>query len=89
MLSMFSDITAQKRAEAELRQALEQIKTLRGIVPICSNCKKIRDDEGFWNQVEVYVRDHTEAVFSHGMCPECMQQLYPEFPADTDEGSPR
>ena len=61
----------------ELRRALEQIRTLRGIVPICANCKKIRNDEGFWQQVEVYVRDHTEAEFSHGICPECMEKLYP------------
>lgn len=63
----------------ELRQAFDQIKTLRGIVPICASCKKIRDDRGYWNQVEVYVRDHTEAKFSHGICPECEQKLYPEF----------
>jgi len=70
----------------ELRQALDQIKTLRGIVPICASCKKIRDDQGYWSQVEVYVRDHTEAQFSHGICPECMKKLYPEF-AQTDDGN--
>lgn len=64
------------RAE-ELRQALEQIKTLRGIVPICASCKKIRDDRGFWNRVEVYVAEHTEAEFSHGICPDCAERLYP------------
>jgi sigma-B regulation protein RsbU (phosphoserine phosphatase) len=63
----------------ELGHALDHIKTLRGIVPICASCKKIRDDKGYWNQVEVYVRDHTEARFSHGICPECMKRLYPEF----------
>ena len=63
----------------ELRQAVNQIKTLRGIVPICANCKKIRDDRGYWNQVEVYVRDHTEAEFSHGICPDCMQKVRAEF----------
>lgn len=62
----------------ELRQALDQIKTLRGIVPICASCKKIRDDQGYWNQVEVYLRDHTEAEFSHSICPECMKKLYPQ-----------
>jgi phosphoserine phosphatase RsbU/P len=66
----------------ELRQALDQIKTLRGIVPICANCKKIRDDQGYWNQVEVYVRDHTEAEFSHSICPDCVNELYPEFVHD-------
>jgi len=63
----------------ELRQALDQIKTLRGIVPICANCKQIRDDQGYWNQVEDYVRAHTEAEFSHSICPVCMKELYPEF----------
>jgi len=63
----------------ELRLALDQVKTLRGIVPICASCKKIRDDKGYWSQVEVYVRDHTEADFSHGICPDCMTKLYPEF----------
>jgi DNA-binding response OmpR family regulator len=63
----------------ELRLALDQVKTLRGIVPICARCKNIRDDQGYWNQVEVYVRDHTEAQFSHGICPDCMKQLYPDF----------
>ena len=56
---------------SELRDALDHIKTLRGIVPICAWCKKIRDDDGFWNQLEAYVRDHTEAEFSHGICPDC------------------
>jgi len=63
----------------ELRQALDQIKTLRGIVPICASCKKIRDDQGYWNQVEVYVSSRTEAEFTHGICPECAKKLYPEF----------
>lgn len=63
----------------ELRRALDQIKTLRGIVPICASCKKIRDDRGYWNQVEVYIRAHTEATFSHGLCPECAKKLYADF----------
>jgi CheY-like chemotaxis protein len=65
----------------EQRLALEQIKTLRGIVPICASCKKIRDDEGYWNQVEVYVMERTEAEFSHGICPECRARLYPDLDA--------
>jgi len=63
----------------ELREALAKIKTLRGLIPICASCKKIRDDQGFWTQVEVYIRDHSEAEFSHGICPECVQKLYPDF----------
>jgi len=66
----------------QLKQALEEIKTLRGILPICSNCKKIRDDKGVWNQIEQYVRDHTEVDFSHGICPECVTKLYPELNID-------
>jgi DNA-binding response OmpR family regulator len=69
----------------ELRQALDQIKTLRGIVPICAGCKQIRDDRGYWNQVEIYVRDHTEAQFSHGICPDCMKKLYPDVCKDGDD----
>jgi PAS domain S-box-containing protein len=83
-LAVFTDITARKEAERdreeliqELQEALVNVKTLRGLVPICSSCKKIRDDEGFWHQVEVYVRDHSEVQFSHGICPECMAKLYP------------
>ena len=77
----------------ELRHALAEIKTLRGIVPICAGCKKIRDDQGYWNQVEVYVEDHTEAQFSHGLCPECSRRLYPGLPCtehtpDTKPSSP-
>ena len=79
-------IVEQKRAEEaleeerrRLQRALDEVKTLRGIVPICANCKKIRDDKGYWNQVEQYVSDHTEAQFSHGICPDCAQKLYPEL----------
>jgi hypothetical protein len=62
-----------------LQNALLEIKTLQGIVPICSFCKKIRDDKGFWNQVEAYVSQHTEAEFSHGICPDCREKHYPEL----------
>ena len=71
----------------ELQKALDQIKTLRGIVPICSNCKKIRDDQGFWNKVEIYISEHTEAEFSHGICPDCMRKLYPEYVAISKDES--
>jgi len=60
---------------AELHTALDEVKTLRGIVPICASCKKIRDDNGYWHQVEVYVSAHSEALFSHGSCPECTEKL--------------
>lgn len=72
---------------AELNGALEQIRTLRGILPICANCKKIRDDSGFWQQVEAYVSRHTEAEFSHGICPDCMESLYPKYAAKREAKS--
>jgi PleD family two-component response regulator len=64
---------------AQLQQALDELKTLRGIIPICSHCKNVRDDKGYWNQVEVYIRNHSEAEFSHSICPECVNQFYPEL----------
>jgi hypothetical protein len=54
---------------------------LRGLLPICASCKKIRDDKGYWNQMETYIEAHSEADFSHGVCPECMERLYPEYAA--------
>lgn len=68
-----------ERKNTQLQIALESIRTLKGIVPICASCKKIRDDEGYWQDVAVYVREHSEAEFSHGICPDCMVRLYPEF----------
>ncbi|MBN1867738.1 response regulator [Candidatus Sumerlaeota bacterium] len=61
----------------ELKEALAQVKRLSGLLPICSNCKKVRDDKGYWQQVEVYIGEHSEADFSHGFCPDCMKALYP------------
>ena len=63
----------------ELQKALDSVKTLRGMLPICSSCKKIRNDDGYWSQIEVYVRDHSDAEFSHGICPECANKLYPDY----------
>jgi hypothetical protein len=62
-----------------LQKALVEVKTLSGLLPICSSCKKIRDDEGYWQQIEEYIRDHSEADFTHGICNECVEELYPEF----------
>ncbi|MCX8108614.1 MAG: PAS domain S-box protein, partial [Verrucomicrobiae bacterium] len=80
------DITARKQAEAErerliteLRQAMSEIKTLKGFIPICAGCKKIRDDKGFWVQVEAYISSRSEAQFSHGLCPDCMKKYYPDI----------
>lgn len=90
MIEYMIDITERKLAEeekerliAKLQAALEDIKTLRGIVPICAYCKKIRDDSGYWNQLEQYISEHSTAEFSHAICPKCMAERYPG--ADDDE----
>lgn len=63
----------------ELRNALAKVKTLSGLLPICASCNKIRDDEGNWNQLEIYISEHSDVDFSHGLCPECVKKLYPKF----------
>ncbi len=72
----------QRNLVTSLQDALAKIKTLSGILPICASCKKIRDDRGYWNQVEAYVRDHSDAEFSHGICPDCAKKLYPDYYKD-------
>jgi PAS domain S-box-containing protein len=64
---------------AELQDALDNVKTLRGLIPICASCKKIRDDNGYWNQIEAYLSKHSLAEFSHGICPQCAKKIYPQF----------
>jgi PAS domain S-box-containing protein len=80
------DVTDRYQTEAErdqliqeLQQALASVKSLSGLLPICASCKKIRDDEGYWKQIEAYISSHSEATFTHGLCPECFHKLYPEF----------
>jgi hypothetical protein len=75
---LFQALHRVRLANTQLTSALTELKTLRGIIPICANCKKIRDDAGYWHQVEIYIRDHSEAQFSHGLCPECIEKLYPK-----------
>jgi hypothetical protein len=75
-------VQAEKEREKlihELEDALARVKTLSGLLPICASCKRIRDDGGEWHELEVYVRDHSDADFSHGICPECADKLYPGF----------
>lgn len=69
----------QRNLITELRQALAEVKTLQGILPICASCKKIREDTGYWTQVESYISRHSDLLFSHTVCPDCAKQLYPEF----------
>lgn len=80
------DITDRKKVEAEKEQmlkelqiALENVKTLSGLLPICSSCKKIRNDKGYWERIEAYFHEHTDVQLSHGICPDCMKKLYPEY----------
>jgi CheY-like chemotaxis protein len=86
-LKLQRDILIQRNEE--LQTALAKIKTLSGLLPICASCKKIRDDQGYWTQLEYYISEHSEAEFTHGCCPECMKKLYPEMCekkfGDTDE----
>jgi len=63
----------------ELRDALKKVKTLSGLLPVCANCKKVRDDKGYWSQIDAYISEHSDAEISHGLCPDCMQKLYPEY----------
>lgn len=75
----------QARLIRELQHALAEIKRLSGLLPICSNCKMIRNDAGYWEQIDVYVREHSDADFSHGICPTCAQLLYADFMDGDDE----
>ncbi|MDY6951704.1 MAG: PAS domain-containing protein [Thermodesulfobacteriota bacterium] len=86
LLESFLDITERKQAEEErerlileLQEALAKVKTLSGLLPICASCKKIRDDRGYWQQIEEYIQEHSDAEFSHSVCPECARRLYPEI----------
>jgi GAF domain-containing protein len=82
---VFGSAIERKRSEEErsrlifeLQESLARVRTLSGMLPICASCKKIRDDKGYWNQIETYIKDHSEAEFTHGICPECAARLYPQ-----------
>jgi len=86
VLAYFRDITERKQIEkerekliSELKEALSQVKKLHGLLPICASCKKIKNEKGYWEQIEIYISQHSEADFSHGICPECVKKLYPEY----------
>jgi hypothetical protein len=69
----------ERALKENIAEALANVKVLSGLLPVCASCKKIRDDKGYWNQIETYISDHSEADFSHGICPECLRRLYPEY----------
>ena len=80
-----AEIEERKRAQAqresliqELQSALEEVQTLSGFLPICSHCHRIRDDQGYWNRLEKFIQDRSEAQFSHGICPECVAKHFPD-----------
>jgi hypothetical protein len=86
LVGICADITQRKKAEEErerlireLQDALAKVKLLSGMLPICASCKKVRDDDGYWNQIDTYIRDHADVEFSHGICPDCAKRLYPEY----------
>jgi hypothetical protein len=84
-------LQARQRAEAErerliveLQEALASVKTLKGLIPICASCKKVRDDQGYWTQLETYLKQHSDAEFSHGLCLDCMRKLYPDVSGEVE-----
>ncbi len=78
-IARHADLTALRQKHRELEQTLAEVKTLKGFLPICAGCKKIRDDKDYWNEVEVYIMEHTAAKFTHGMCPECVEKYFPGY----------
>jgi len=78
-IARHADLMELHQLNQKLEKALAEVKILRGILPICSHCKKIRDDKGYWQQIEAYIHDHSEADFSHSICPDCLQEHFPDF----------
>ena len=89
LATAFGDLAAvaldNSRMLGNLKKALKEVKTLKGFIPICSHCRKVRNDDGFWEQVENYIRMHSEAEFSHGICPDCLKDHYPEYADEVDK----
>ena len=79
IIEELNDVTELIQSKEIIEHLKREVNTLRGIIPICSSCKNIRDDKGYWQQVEAYIRDRSEAKFSHSICPECFEKLYPEL----------
>jgi hypothetical protein len=79
MLKLDRTETQLAKKNIALEKAIAEIKKLTGLLPICANCKKIKDTMGLWNDIKIYIRDNSEAEFSHSLCPECTEALYPDF----------
>jgi hypothetical protein len=75
-----------ERTNRDVRAALSKVKTLSGLLPICSSCKNIRNDQGYWDRIESYIQRHSDAEFSHGICPQCARKLYPDLMLESDDG---
>lgn len=82
-----ASVQNREKALRERAKSLEDVRILRGLLPICASCKRIRDDQGYWTQIEGYIKAHSEADFSHGICPQCAKKLYPEFYRDKKGGA--
>jgi Protein of unknown function (DUF3365) len=76
--------TERERLISELQEALTNVRTLRGLIPVCSSCRKVRNDQGYWTQLETYLRQHTDAEFSHGLCVDCLRKLYPDISGEVE-----
>jgi Membrane-associated sensor domain len=79
---------AQEHVIVELEEALQQVKLLQGFLPICASCKQVRDDNGYWSQIEQYISDHSDVQFSHSLCPKCAQEQFPEYYEEKGDGNP-
>jgi hypothetical protein len=89
---LMNELVATKRdlqqRNSELQDALDQVKLLKGLLPMCASCKSIRDDQGYWKTVERYISSHSEVKFSHGVCPSCIKKLYPDLADEILEEKP-
>jgi hypothetical protein len=90
LIGYLSDLTLKYKGTSEkLAKAISEVKSLSGLLPICAHCKKIRNDQGYWEKVEDYFSSHSEAEFSHSLCPECMKKYYPELTIQEEEPDPQ
>ena len=86
-IARFADLTELRRLNNELQLALDNVKVLTGLLPICANCKKIRDDKGYWEAVDGYFTKHSDVRFTHGICPDCIEKYFPELEPGTSKNA--